>query len=42
MDSFVKYTYVRVAILNILLFDLDRHLHQPFCKMVALKAMDDS
>ena len=33
-----KYTYVGVAILNILLFDLDRHLHSPFSKMVALKA----
>ena len=33
-----KYTYVGVAILNILQFDLDRHLHSPFSKMVALKA----
>ena len=33
-----KYTYVGVAILNILLIDLDRHLHSPFSKMVALKA----
>ena len=33
-----KYTYVGVAILNILLFDLDRHLHSPFSKLVALKA----
>ena len=33
-----KYTYVGVAILNILLFDLDRHFHSPFSNMVALKA----
>ena len=32
------YTNVGVAILNILLFDLDRHLHSPFSKVVALKA----
>ena len=32
-----KYTYGE-AILNILLFDLDRHFHSPFSKMVALKA----
>ena len=38
MDSFVKNTYVGVAILNILLLDLDRHLHSQFFKMVALKA----
>ena len=31
-----KYTYVGVAILNILQFD--RHLHSPSSKMVALKA----
>ena len=33
-----KYTYVGVAILNIFLFDLDRHLHSPISKMVALNA----
>ena len=31
------HTYIGVAILNILLFDLGRHSHSPFFKMVTHK-----
>ena len=36
-DTFSIHTYIGVAILNILLFDLDRHSHSPFFKMVTHK-----
>ena len=36
-DIFSIHTYIGVAILNILLFDLDRHSHSPFFNIVTLK-----
>ena len=37
-DTFSICTYIGVYNFNILLLDLDRHLHSLFSKMVALKA----
>ena len=36
MDTFTIHTYIGVALLNILLFDLDRHSHPPCLKMAAV------
>ena len=35
-NTFSIYTYIEVDILNILLFDLDRHSHLPFLNMAAV------
>ena len=35
-DTFSIHTYIGVDILNILLFDLDRHSHPPFLNMAAV------
>ena len=38
MDSFVKIYVCWCSYFKNLIFELDRHLHSPFSKMVALKA----